>query len=363
MLYTQRVSAAFAGPRFRESPFHFTRPSWSKIMIISKKRRVTLKRVLWVFIPAVLVLGVGVLGLNFYLIHRMAHPPRNPLYGSPRDFQVIMQKPMWSDEKWNNSDATQSVGWFLKQGRPAPAIILSHAYGSNRSDFLTLSFELWKAGYNVLVYDLRGHGESPVNWSGLGTYEKDDLLSAIKFLKGQKTESGQDIVDGRVGLYGVDMGGYISLVASSQDPMVKAVAVDSVYPDVTHFINYRIRNFMGSNRLADTLVNLPYRSDLTELTMQVYLLRRDDFAPAVEAVAAGSSRRFLFITGKNTGLYETMTRDLYNQAKDQKALVEVEQSRLDRLYTKASADYDAHVVSFFREAIPAVPVKNVSMAR
>ncbi|HYP27862.1 MAG TPA: alpha/beta fold hydrolase [Blastocatellia bacterium] len=332
-------------------------------MIISKKRRVTFKRVLWVFIPAVLVLGLGALGLNFYLIHRMAHPTRNPLYGSPRDFQVIMQKPMWSDEKWNNSDGTQSVGWLLKQSRPSPAVILSHAYGSNRSDFLTLSFELWKAGYNVLVYDLRGHGESPVNWSGLGMYEKDDLLSAIKFLKGQKTESGQDVVDGRVGLYGVDMGGYISLVASSQDPMVKAVAVDSVFPDVTHFINHRIRNFIGSNALADTLVGLPYRSDLTDLTMQVYLLRRDDFAPAVEAVTTGSSRRFLFITGRNTGLYEEMTKNLYNQAKDQKEIVEVEQSRLDRLYTKASADYDSRVVSFFRDVMPAVPVKNVSMAR
>src|SRR5215467_7214227 len=122
--------------------------------------------------------------------------------------------PMWFEEKWKNADSTQTFGWFLSQGKPAPAIILSHGYGSNRSELITLAFELWKSGFHVLMYDLRGHGESPVKWSGLGTYEKDDLLSAIKFMKNRKNETGQDLLDGRVGLYGVDLGGYLSLVVS-----------------------------------------------------------------------------------------------------------------------------------------------------
>src|SRR5437660_12374152 len=184
-------------------------------MLISKKKRVLFKRLFWVFVPAMLVLLVGVGALGFYMIHRLSHPARTALYGSPRDFQLILQKPMWFDEKWKNSDSTQTVGWLLSRGKPAPAIILSHGYGSNRSELLTLAFELWKSGYNVLVYDLRGHGESSVQWSGLGTYEKEDLLSAIKFLRSQRTDSGQELLDGRIGLFGVDLGGYISLVAST----------------------------------------------------------------------------------------------------------------------------------------------------
>jgi len=152
-----------------------------------------------VFIPAVLVLVLGVGGLDFYLIHRLTHPQRQPLYNSPRDFQVILQTPMWFDESWKNLDATQSVGWLLSRGSSAPAVILSHGYGGNRSDMLTLGVELWKSGYHVLLYDLRGHGDSTVKWSGLGTYEKDDLLSAVKFLKNKKTETGQPLVDGREG--------------------------------------------------------------------------------------------------------------------------------------------------------------------
>lgn len=322
-------------------------------MIISKTNRVTLKRILWAFIPAVLVFFLGVATLGFYLIHRLTHPTRTQLYSTPRDFQIILQKPMWFDEKWKNSDSTECVGWFMSRGKPAPAVILSHSYGSNRSEFLTLAFEIWKAGYHVLVYDMRGHGENTVKWSGLGTYEKDDLLSAIKYLKEKKTDAGQPLLDGRVGLYGVEMGGYVSLVASSQDPAVKAVAVDSVYPDVAHFINYQLKSMVGTDSaMANRLIDAPVTTRLTEIAMQMYLMRREDSAPALESVAAASGRRFLFITAKETGAYESMTRALHASTKDQKELLEVPQSRIERLYDKASSDYDSRVVSFFQQAIP-----------
>ena len=332
-------------------------------MVISKKTRVMLKRIFWIFIPAALVLFVGVVVLNFYLMHRLTHPPRTQLYGSPRDFQVILDKPMWFEEKWKNSDSTETVGWLLSRGTPSPAIILSHGYGGNRSELLTLSFELWKAGYHILVYDMRGHGESPVKWSGLGTYEKDDLLSAIKFLKAQKTPGGQDLLDGRVGLYGVDLGGYVSLIASSQDPMVKAVAVDSVYPDVRHFLNYRLKSIVGGNSsFANSFVDSSLTTRMTGITMQLYLMRREDSTPAVESAGGGPGRRVLFITSKESPTHDLMTRDMFATAKDPKELLEVQHTRMSRLYDKESSEYDAGVVAFFQRAIPVTP-KEVQVAR
>jgi pimeloyl-ACP methyl ester carboxylesterase len=325
--------------------------------MIPKKTRVMLKRVMWVFIPAVLVLVVGVGTLSFYFIHRLTHPPKTQLYGSPRDFQIIMQKPIWSDEKWKNSDGTQSVGWFLTQGKPAPAVILSHAYGSNRSDLLTLGVELYKAGFHILMYDMRGHGESLVNWSGLGTYEKEDLLSSIKFLKDMKTPSGEDLVDGRIGLYGVDLGGYVALVTSSEEPMVHAVAVDSVYPDVSHFVKHRLKNIVGENNaLANSLADSSWTKDLTGLTMQMYLLRRDGADSAFNSVAA-TNHKFLFITGKDSSTASTLTKELYNQTKGTKQLVELDRTRQERLYTTDSSTYDALIVRFFKEAILGISEK------
>jgi uncharacterized protein len=328
--------------------------------MIPKNTRLMFKRVLWVFVPSALVLVLGVAGLDFYFIHRLTHPPRTELYGSPRDFQLILQRPMWFEEKWKNSDSTQTVGWLLSRGKPAPAIVLSHGYGANRSELLTLGFELWKAGYNVLLYDLRGHGESPVKWSGLGTYEKDDLISAMKFLKNRTNETGQPLLDGRVGLYGVDVGGYISILAASQDPSVKAVAVDSVYPDVSHFMSHHLKKIVGSDsEMGNKLVDSHWTTQLTELAMQLYLMRREDSAPAMDSVAAVSGRKMLFITGKNSGDFGLMTRELHGAAKDQKQIVEVDQSRLIRLYDKESSDYDAKVVEFFKDAIPVTPDKTL----
>lgn len=326
--------------------------------VVSKKTRVTLKRILWVFIPAVLVFAVGIGALDLYLIHRLTHPPRTQVYGSPRDFQVILQKPMWFEEKWKNSDSTQAVGWLLSRGKAAPAIILSHGYGSNRSELLTLSFELWKAGYHVLLYDLRGHGESPVKWSGLGTYELDDLLSALNFLRSRTNDKGELLLDGRVGLYGVDLGGYVSLVASRQDPMIKAVAVDSVYPDVSHLVNYQLKEMIGSDsNVANHLVDSKWTNGMIELGMQLYLMRREDSASAADSVAMTSGRKLLFITAMNGGALTTMTRGMYDAAKENKQIVQVERSRVDRLYDKVSLEYDTRVVAFFKDAIPVAPAK------
>ena len=47
-----------------------------------------------------------------------------------------------------------------------------------------------------------------------------------------------------------------------------------------------------------------------------------------------------------------MTKELANQTKDQKEVIEVENCRLKRLYDKAASSYDARVVQFFRESMP-----------
>lgn len=315
-----------------------------------------LKRIFWVFVPATLVLGLGVVLLDFYMLYRLAHPSRTQLYGTPRDLQVIFEKPMWTEEKWKNSDAAESSGWFLSQGRPAPVLILSHSYGSNRSELLTLGFELWKTGYHILLYDLRGHGESSVKWCGLGMYEKDDILSAIKHIKTLKSEAGQELLDGRVGLFGAGLGGYASLAASGMDPIIKAVVADSPYKDVNHFINHRFKTYVGENSTwAVKLADSPWTIRLTEVVMQVYLTRREDSEPAIQALNASSGKRILFITGPDAGSLQDTTREMFNQTKCQKDFAEVEQTRLDRLYNEKSQAYDARVVVFFKEALPTAP--------
>jgi hypothetical protein len=50
----------------------------------------------------------------------------------------------------------------LKAGRDCPCIIMVHKYGADRSkaDWVSLAGELQNTGFNVLTFDLRGHGGS-----------------------------------------------------------------------------------------------------------------------------------------------------------------------------------------------------------
>src|SRR6185295_15936591 len=93
-------------------------------------------------------------------------------------------------------------------------------------------------------------------------------------------------------------------------------------------------------------------NQLSDFAMQLYLMRQEDSAPALESVSIASGRKFLFIIGKDSGALGQMTKDLQRSTKDQKQIVEVEHSRLGRLYDKTSSEYDARVVAFFKEAIP-----------
>ena len=111
------------------------------------------------------------------------------------------------------------------------------------------------------------------------------------------------------------------------------------------------------------MVDSHWTTELTGLAMQLYLMRREDSAPALDSVTAASGRKFLFITGKNSGGLATMTRELHSAAKDPKQMVEVDQSRLIRLYDQASLDYDTRVVGFFKEAIPVAVDKPIKLAR
>jgi esterase/lipase len=78
----------------------------------------------------------------------------------------------------------------MKGGVGAPAVILLHGYGADRSWLLNLAVKLNEStNFTVLWPDLRGHGENPpVRWTLFGGVDGDDARAAIEYLRGLKTE-------------------------------------------------------------------------------------------------------------------------------------------------------------------------------
>ncbi len=93
--------------------------------------------------------------------------------------------------------------------RPAPAVLLLHMEGRDRTSWDTLPEMLQAAGYAALTVDLRGHGETggTVDWT-LAQQDVADVLAQVATLPG---------VDGRVTVLGAGVGANLGLNACAQN--------------------------------------------------------------------------------------------------------------------------------------------------
>ena len=103
-------------------------------------------------------------------------------------------------------DGTRLYGWWMRVRRGAPTIVILHGVKKNRTDVLRAALVLRRAGFNVLLFDGRGHGNSEGRYVTYGYYERRDVESAIDWLVKEKK-----INRNLVGLAGESMGAAIAL--------------------------------------------------------------------------------------------------------------------------------------------------------
>jgi pimeloyl-ACP methyl ester carboxylesterase len=183
-----------------------------------------------VFLPFVIIVLVALAATMIWIVYGITRPPRAPYLVTPQTFsQVTGPLLNATDVTWDNHDSTKARGWLIRGAEGAPAVILMHRYGADRSWLLNLAVKLNETtNFTVLWPDLRGHGENPpVNMSLLGAVEGDDVTAAIDYLHTLKTPLGKPQVVGPVGLYGVELGAYAALDAARRYPEVRALALDS----------------------------------------------------------------------------------------------------------------------------------------
>ena len=146
--------------------------------------------------------------------------PRLPLSQDPRAFGLP-----FDTVQFEATDGLRLEGWRMPASPGAPWVILCHGVGSNRSDLLDIAAGLHQAGFNLLLFDFRGHGGSQGRATSFGWEEQRYLEGVLAFL-GQQPE-----VPARpYGVYGISMGGAVALMVASRDERIVAVAADSPYP-------------------------------------------------------------------------------------------------------------------------------------
>jgi len=175
-------------------------------------------------LPLIIVVVVAFLGISVFLGHSMTAVERVPIEGNPALLGLSYEEVSFPSV----DNGLTLHGWYLPVQDSESVIIMIHGADGNRADssigMLEIASGLVEHGYNVLMFDLRGHGESEGNRMSAGFYEKRDLLGAVDYVKGRGFE--------RIGVLGFSVGAATALTGTAESDDIDAVVADSSFADL-----------------------------------------------------------------------------------------------------------------------------------
>jgi len=174
---------------------------------------------------AALSVAAGSLGIGYYVAHTLTAPKRP----TPTDDYVFTPFEMgasFESVTIPTDGGDHSIdGWWLSRPETNRVIIGCTGYRASKSDLLGIGTALWRAGFNVLLFDYHGHGAGRGAPVTLGYREAHDFYAALAYVE-------RRLPDARIGVIGFSMGAAIAIQGSAQRPQVRAVVADS--PFATH---------------------------------------------------------------------------------------------------------------------------------
>ncbi len=132
------------------------------------------------------------------------------------------------------SDGTRLIGWWIpaqaaasRAERNAPtwgtrSVVVCHGLAAGKLNELVLARRFVPAGFNVLLFDFRAHGESAGQLATYGALEKRDVLGAVKWVRDNHAQQAEKIFG-----VGASMGG-AALISAAADPSDEGRALSAV---------------------------------------------------------------------------------------------------------------------------------------
>ena len=161
----------------------------------------------------------------------MIKPGKSPVFETPDKYNLV-----YEDVSFQTEDGVTLSGWLIKGG--ADKVIVQSHFGvqCSRCGFTiegkgVMEKSLWnkdihflnqvkylvEAGYSVLMYDMRNHGNSEQKgWISWGKDERKDTVAAIRFIAEH-----EDYKNANIGLLSICMGQAASTFAFGLEPEMK----------------------------------------------------------------------------------------------------------------------------------------------
>jgi uncharacterized protein len=154
----------------------------------------------------------------------------------------------YRDVSFRDSAGLVLRGWWMPGSR-GQTVVMVHGWTSSRQEPMSRAAYLHAAGYNLLVFDLRGHGSSDGGYTTLGWSEPDDVYAAVRFARTQDS--------GPIALLGYSMGAS-TVVEAAAGAGVQAVVEDSGFATALDEVRWTFTSVsrLPSSPFADPLLAL-----------------------------------------------------------------------------------------------------------
>lgn len=121
-------------------------------------------------------------------------------------------------------------------------VITVHGYTSKGIDMSSYAKKFYDMGYNILIPDLRSHGNSEGTYIGMGWIDRLDILKWINFIL-------KDNKEAKIILHGVSMGAAtVSMVSGEALPNnIKAIIADCGYTSVWEQFSHKLKDLYSLN--------------------------------------------------------------------------------------------------------------------
>ena len=290
-----------------------------------------------------LILAVGVFAFFFtgFLLVLNSHPPRYPLEDSPSRYGLN-----FSEVIFPSLDGINLKGWLIQADAGhrsgeirRPAIVICHGLGASKADFTGLAAHLAEAGFHVLLFDFRAHGESEGFRTSFGYLEQRDLEGALRFLQARP-----EVDPERIGAYGFSMGGAVVILSAAKDKTLKAAVTDSAFTSLEDQIRRIVTGFYH-------LPKIPFYS-LAHWMYDLYFWACLEKVSPINVISRLSPRPVLLIAGQGDDRMTVMdARELFEAASEPKELWVVSGAGHGATLAMAGQAYPGRVVDFFKRAL------------
>jgi uncharacterized protein len=244
------------------------------------------------------------------------------------------------------TDGVRIAGWYVPAATgaaTAPTVVLTHANGRSKSEMLSWAEPL-HAGYNLVMFDFRNHGQSSGDVTTLGVREVRDLQAVLDWLEQRKSPSS-------IAVLGVSMGGATAINEAADDDRVSAVILDSTHATLASALQAQLESR-----------GFPLALPGSWAILLGGLLRTGEdlsLADPVQAMARIGERPVLIVAaGRDDGVGPHDAAELMRAAQDAGASVELETCPTavhGESITACSEVYAGWLLGFLQRSLPARP--------